>query len=71
MISTIKTADGAAVIATTEGATVSLMVRRRTPGGGPVLPVVLTFEPSEAMLFACELERAANKAHSSAARVAA
>jgi len=62
MISTIKTADGAVVLSATEGTTVSLMVRRRAPTGG-VLPVVLTFEPTEAMLFACELERAAQKAH--------
>lgn len=62
MISTIKTADGAVVLSATEGTTVSLMVRTRKPTGA-VLPVVLTFEPTEAMLFACELERAAHKAH--------
>lgn len=64
MISTIKTADGAVVLATTEGATVSMMVRRRA---GAVLPVVLTMEPAEAMLMACELERAAIKAHAAQA----
>jgi len=70
MISTIKTADGAVVLATTPGATVSLMVRRRTALGA-VLPVVLTLEPCEAMLMACELERAAHKAHAGATGVAA
>ncbi len=70
MISTIKTADGAVVLSATEGATVSLMVRTRKPTGA-VLPVVLTFEPTEAMLFACELERAANKAQGCAVKALA
>lgn len=61
MMSTIKTADGAAVV-TSSGALAQVMLTRRVPGGTDLL-VALELEPSEAMLMACELERAAIKAN--------